>query len=86
MENWVVDQLKNKERFMSDAINQYVWTASGTNIEERWKQFGWVRPSEQPEYRAKWKFFQELPLRNLDDKAKEQYELLLKKSKVVRIK
>ena len=51
---------------MSDAINQYVWTASGTNIEERWKQFGWVRPSEQPEYRAKWKFFQELPKSNMN--------------------
>jgi len=72
---------------MSDAMkDSFVWTTSGTNIEERWKQYGWVRPSEQPEYRAKWKFFQELPLRNLDDKAKEQYELLLKKSKVVRIK
>ena len=72
---------------MSDAINKYIWTASGTNIEERWiKYHGWIRPSELPEYKAKWKHFQELPLRGLDDKAKEQYELLLKKSKVVRIK
>ena len=68
-------------------MNEYVWTAAGTNIEERWiKQYGWVRPSEQPEFQAKYKYYQELPLRKLDDKAKEQYELLLKKSKVVRIK
>ena len=72
---------------MNDAINQYIWTASSTNIEERWiKQFGWVRPSEQPEYQAKFKYYQELPLRKLDDKAKEAYEMVLKKAKVVRIK
>ena len=72
---------------MSDAIKpDYVWTASGTNIEERWKQYGWVRPSDSPEYKAKWKYFQELPLRGLDDKAKEEYERVMKKAKVVRIK
>jgi len=71
---------------MSDAINQYVWTASGTNIEERWKQHGWIRPSDLPEYKAKWKYFQELPLRGLDDRAKEEYERVMKKAKVVRIK
>jgi len=68
-------------------MNEYIWTAAGTNIEERWiKQYGWIRPSDLPEYKEKWKYFQELPLRNLDDKAKEQYELALKKAKVVRIK
>jgi hypothetical protein len=67
--------------------NEYIWTSAGTNIEERWvKQYGWIRPSELPEYKIKWKYYQELPLRNLDDEAKEQYELLLKKSKVARIK
>ena len=71
---------------MSDAIKEYIWTASGTNIEERWKQYGWVRPSDSPEYKAKWKYFQELPLRGLDDKAKEEYERVMKKAKVVRIK
>jgi hypothetical protein len=71
---------------MSDAINQYVWTASGTNIEERWKQYGWIKPSDLPEYKAKWKFFQELPLRGLDDRAKEEYERVMKKAKVARIK
>jgi len=68
-------------------MNEYVWTAAGTNIEERWiKQYGWVRPSELPEYQVKFKYFQELPLRKLDDHAKIEYELALKKAKVVRIK
>jgi len=68
-------------------MNEYVWTAAGTNIEERWiKQYGWVRPSELPEYQAKFKYFQELPLRKLDDQARIEYEMVLKKAKVVRIK
>ena len=68
-------------------INEHIWTASGTNIEERWiKSYGWVRPSEQSEYQAKWKFYQELPLRKLDDSAKVEYEMVLKKAKVVRVK
>jgi len=72
---------------MSDAMkDSFVWTTSGTNIEERWKQYGWVRPYEQPEYQAKFKYYQELPLRKLDDKAREAYELVMKKAKVVRIK
>ena len=68
-------------------INEHIWTASGTDIEERWiKFYGWVRPSDQPEYQAKWKFYQELPLRKLDDSAKVEYEMVLKKAKVVRVK
>ena len=68
-------------------MSEYIWTAAGTNIEERWiKQYGWVRPSELPEYQAKFKYFQELPLRKLDDQAKIEYEMVLKKAKVVRIK
>ena len=68
-------------------MNEYVWTAAGTNIEERWiKQYDWVRPSEQPEFQAKYKYYQELPLRKLDDVAKVQYENVLKRAKVVRIK
>lgn len=67
--------------------HEYIWTATGTNIEERWvKKYGWVRPSDLPEYRAKWKYYQELPLRSLDDRAKAEYEMVLKKAKVVRIK
>ena len=67
--------------------NNYISTPSGTDIEERWiKQYGWVRPSEQPEYQAKYKYYQELPLRKLDDVAKAQYESVLKRAKVIRIK
>ena len=68
-------------------LNEHVWTAAGTNIEERWiKKYGWVRPSDLPEYQAKWKYFQELPLRKLDDEAKRKYEDVLRKAKVLRIK
>ena len=67
--------------------NEHIWTASGTDIEERWRvKYGWVRPSEQPEFQAKYKYYQELPLRKLDDVAKVQYENVLKRAKVVRIK
>ena len=67
--------------------HEHIWTASGTDIEERWiKQYGWVRPSEQSEYQAKYKYYQELPLRKLDDVAKNEYEIVLRKAKVVRIK
>jgi len=68
-------------------MNEYLWSPSGTDIEERWiKQYGWVRPSELPEYQAKYKYYQELPLRKLDDKAKIEYENVLKRNKIVRIK
>ena len=66
--------------------NEHIWTASGTDIEERWKLHGWVRPSEQQEYQAKWKYYQELSMRKLDDVAKIRYEEVLKKAKVLRIK
>ena len=48
-------------------LNEYIWTASGTDIEKKWKEFGWVRPSELPEYQAKWKHYQEIPLRGLQN-------------------
>lgn len=67
--------------------HEHIWTASGTDIEERWtKIYGWVRPSETPETQAKFKYYQELPLRKLDDQAKVAYEAVLRKAKVVRIK
>jgi hypothetical protein len=47
---------------------------------------GWVPPSELQEYRDKWKYYQNLPLRNLDDAAKEQYEQVLRKAKIARIR
>ena len=67
-------------------LNEHIWTATGTDITIRWKAKGWVAPSELPEYKAKWKYFQEMPLRGLDDKAIEEYERVMKRAKVVRIK
>lgn len=67
-------------------MNDYIWTAPGTDITTRWRLNGWVPPSELQEYRDKWKYYQNLPLRNLDDQAKEQYEQVLRKAKVARIK
>jgi len=67
--------------------NEHIWTASGTDISLRWRtKHGWIPPSELQEYKDKWKYFQELPLRNLDDAAKEQYEQVMRKAKVLRIK
>ena len=66
--------------------SNYIWTASGTDITIRWKQLGWIPPSEVQGYRDKWRYYQNLPLRQLDDAAKEQYEQVLRKAKVMRIK
>jgi hypothetical protein len=52
----------------------------------RWKLANWIPPSELPEYLAKWKHFQELPLRKLDDQAKKEYELVMKKDITYTIK
>ena len=67
-------------------MNEHIWTVSGTDITTRWRLNGWIPPSELPEYHAKWKYYQELPLRKLDDNAKKEYELVLKRAKVFRIK
>lgn len=67
-------------------MNNYIWTAPGTDIAIRWRLNGWIPPSELQEYRDKWKYYQNLPLRNLDDTAKEAYEQVLRKAKVARIK
>jgi hypothetical protein len=67
-------------------MNEHIWTTSGTDITIRWRIVGWVPPSELQEYRDKWSYFQNLPLRRLDDQAKEQYEQVLRKAKVARIK
>lgn len=66
--------------------HEYVWTPTGTDITQRWRQMGWIPPSELPEYQAKWKYYQELPMRKLDDVGKKAYEELLKRNKVARIK
>jgi hypothetical protein len=67
-------------------MNEHIWTTSGTDITIRWRIVGWVPPSELQEYRDKWSYYQNLPLRRLDDQAKEQYEQVLRRAKVSRIK
>ena len=71
---------------MSRNLNEHIWTAAGTDITIRWKMNGWIAPSEQQVYTDKWRYYQNLPLRQLDDAAKEQYEAVLRKAKVSRIK
>lgn len=66
--------------------NEHIWTKAGTDITLRWKLNGWTPPSELQEYKDKWKYFQNLPMRQLDDVAKEQYEQVLRKAKVARIR
>jgi len=66
--------------------NEHIWTPAGTDVTIRWRMNGWVPPSEQQVYRDKWSYYQNLPLRKLDDAAKEQYEAVLRKAKVARIK
>lgn len=67
-------------------MERYIWTPSGTDITVRWRQAGWVPPSEIKEYQAKWKFWQELPMRKLDENGKAAYEETLRRNKVARIK
>lgn len=67
-------------------MKDYIWTASGTDITIRWKANNYTPPSDLQEYKDKWKYYQNLPLRSLDDAAKEQYEQALRKAKVARIK
>jgi hypothetical protein len=66
--------------------NDHIWTATGTDITVRWRLVGWIPPSELQEYQDKWAYWQNLPLRKLDDHAKQQYEAVLRKAKVARIK
>lgn len=65
---------------------EYIWTPTGTDITVRWRAAGWIPPSEDPAYQKKWKYYQELPLRTLDSKAREQYEEVMRKAKVARIR
>lgn len=72
--------------------HQHIWTPPGTDVTVRWRMNGWVPPSEQPEYQAKWKEIQELPLRKLETQGKltpeieQKYEEVLRRAKVTRIK
>ena len=69
-----------------EKMNEHVWTPSGTDITIRWRQMGWVPPSEQQSYRNKWKYYQELPMRYLSQKDREMYEANLQRNKVTRVK
>ena len=50
---------KSSTLHKENTMSEHIWTPSGTDITIRWRQAGWVPPSEQPEYQAKWKFWQE---------------------------
>lgn len=67
-------------------MNEHVWTPPGTDITIRWRKAGWVPPSEQEVYRAKWRYYQELPMRTLDEAGKAAYEQKLAKAAVRRIR
>jgi hypothetical protein len=65
----------------------HIYTPSGTDIQQRWRlKYGWVPPSELPEYQKKWAYYQELSLRRLDDEAKKEFERVMKNNKVTRWK
>lgn len=64
----------------------YIWTPAGTDITIRWRKAGWVPPSEQESYKAKWRYWQELPMRTLDAAGRLAYEETMRKAKVARIK
>jgi hypothetical protein len=31
-----------------------------TDVQQTWREYGWVPPSEQKEYQTKWQFFRKL--------------------------
>ena len=66
---------------------EHIWTPAGTDITIRWRlKYGWIPPSELPEYQRKWQYYQELPLRKLDDEARAQFEETMRKNNVKRWK
>jgi hypothetical protein len=47
--------------------DNYIWTKAGTDITIRWRQNGWIPPSEQEKYKAKWAYYQSLSLRSIEN-------------------
>lgn len=58
-------------------MNDYIWTPSGTDIQERWRQMGWTPPSESPVYQKKWSLYKELPTRTLTDAQRDAVKQLM---------
>jgi cobyrinic acid a,c-diamide synthase len=69
-----------------DMNTEYVWTPSGTDVTIKWRHMGWIPPSETPSIRAKWKYYQELPMRHLTVAERQEYENVMRQAKVQRIK
>lgn len=58
-------------------MNDYIWTPSGTDIQERWRQMGWTPPSESPAYQKKWSLYKELPTRTLTDAQRDAVKQIM---------
>lgn len=58
-------------------MDDYIWTPSGTDITERWRNMGWVPPSETVSYQKKWASYRELPVRTLTDAQRDAVKSLM---------
>lgn len=67
-------------------MSEHIWTPTGTDITVRWRAMGWVPPSEDPYYQNKWAYYQQLPLRTIDEGARAKVEEVMRKAKTARAK